>query len=298
MIELAFELGLDDELHVVLGVGSRQLAANLRGQRGKIDVLRSHLAPGETGQRKQGVDQLRHLLCVRVDLAETVESVGPQLVAVVLEQDRREAIHPAKRRAKIVGHGVTERCELGIGGFQPRVEPLQLRFAAQLRFRRPARRDDVRAGLHHRLEVLDRRFGVATGCVRQTEDADELDAREQRQAEKVIEGRMTGWESSAPGVSRRVVRDHRGTCGHHGTEQRGELAKPQLAAQELRVELAGLFAPGALGDRSCGQEWRAIRLVPQLVDEPVLAAGQLEKPLEQAIEGLERVRCGDVLRLG
>ena len=99
-------------------------------------------------------------------------------------------------------------------------------------------------------------------------------------------------------VVRGVVRQQRLTGGEGAAEERVEVVELQALVLVLLVPGACLVVPGDVGHGMGLEVRRAIGAVEHLADEAVLAPGEPEDVLEEAVEGCHAVVRLDERRLG
>ena len=174
----------------------------------------------------------------------------------------------------------------------------QAALALEVAMMDPRRLHQLPDGCQQRVQELDHRLLVAPRPVGDAEEGNELVPHADRDAEKRVQGRMPLREPPTARVVRRVVGDHRLTAGQRRTEQRVEVEELQAGWRVLFEEAAARIVPGNVGDGVGLQVGTVVRRVQDLADESVLAVGEVEHVVEQAIEGPAPVALADELRLG
>ncbi len=157
--------------------------------------------------------------------------------------------------------------------------------------------DELGQGGRERSEVFGELLGEAVRMVGQAEDAHELAAQMQGQAEVAVERWVAAGPSARPRIVSGTVRDH-DVAGHHGdAEESLWVVEDQPALVLPLVQKSRLLVPGDVRDGASAQVGAPLRRQVPLGDEPVLAAGKRKDVLQQPLERAALVSGADELGL-
>ena len=128
-VALDDEVAGGEEVDGAAGVAGTELLDDLVGELGEVEVeeddlgavgevgeLAAGFGAADAGEGEEGVDDVAHADGGGDDAVEAVAGVGVEGVVVVLEEGGAVAAHGAQRGAQVVGDGVAEGFELGVGG--------------------------------------------------------------------------------------------------------------------------------------------------------------------------------------
>ena len=173
---------------------------------------------------------------------------------------------------------------------------LQLLFTGQLTGA-PQGIDQLAQAGQQRLQLFDLLLLVAALAVGQAKHAGHLLADAHRQAEEGIQGRVPRRRAGAGRMLRRAVAEQGFATAQDLTEQGVQVAEFHALGCVFGVEAAAVVIPGDVADGKGAQEGHALFIVEHLTEKAEATAGEVENLLQQVIEQLAVVLCGDEGRL-